>query len=233
MGMAAFFKGVRLWEVLQEWKPPATRTGQGQHDGITQTYAKHNPESPNFVRNINVSTVVDPVEKADALADLEPGTHVLIALMRCEQHLIDVATTLGDLSWCQDVDERANVTGGPYAGPATLAIGHDTPGGGWVPAVNRLVLVRSPGGEGFVATIQAVPGGTAVTVAIPDGVTVTSAWDIVNVQVNLPDCAYERMDYGARTVFHEGEWRPAVDYSFVGNAAPEIATAHAVPVDDA
>ena len=32
---ACYYKGVRLWEVFQDWYPWASRTGEGSHDGIT------------------------------------------------------------------------------------------------------------------------------------------------------------------------------------------------------
>ena len=35
---ACYYKGVRLWEVFQDWYPWAARTGEGSHDGITQDW---------------------------------------------------------------------------------------------------------------------------------------------------------------------------------------------------
>ena len=59
---AAYWQGIRLWEVLQEIDPWADRTTDGLSQGVEKKYATRNADSPNFARQVRVTCAIDPVE---------------------------------------------------------------------------------------------------------------------------------------------------------------------------
>jgi len=220
----AYWQGVRLWEAFQRIDASAQASTSVLHQGVDRQYAARNADSHNFTRPIRVETVV-PADKTDS-GDLPDWLVVRIQLLDVERDLISIAdsTPQGPLSICQDVDRKADVSGGPYSGNAQT-ISHGTAGGSWTPTAGRKVLVRKPSsGEGFVATIDSVGSGT-VTLDVPSGYTVTSDWDLVDVQLVFPDCAYRTMSGG-----DPSEWEevgiPKVAYDFDCESDPAWATAH-------
>lgn len=186
---AAYFKGVRLWEALQEMPAWAARTGAKDYEGVRQRNKGANPQSPNYERACDVRCVVE--ERApNAVSLYETGTAIENTLLDVEDRLRDVSTTAGDLCFCEDNARKADVSGNETAGTAVV-VGHGTPGAGWTPAVGELVLFRNPSsGAGFHSTITAVGAGT---VTCDLDANLTSSWDMVRVERVFPDAVYERM----------------------------------------
>lgn len=221
---AAYFKGVRLWQVFQDWYPWAARTGEGSHDGITQDFVYLNPESPNFLRDPVVECVIEPTEDH---ADLDTLSTLDVLCLDVETHLRRNAKSLGALSLCQDDERKANVGGSYAAGLRTVAIG--ACGGGWVPAANRYVLFRKPStGAGFVTAIVGTGSGT-ITADLAEAI--DSTWDVVDVRIVIPDVQYQTLDPGRPDDGGHECWRPKVVYRFLGGGEPLIAAAD-VPAHD-
>lgn len=186
---AAYYKGVRLWECLQEMPAWATRTGEKDHSGVKQRNKKANPQSPNYERPCEVRCVVE-TRSEDAVSGYRTGTAIENTLLDVEDRLRDVSTTAGDLCFCEDHERAAAISGNETAG-SNVVVNHGTPGGGWTPAVGELVLFRNPStGEGFYEIIEAVGAGT-VTCDIDSNL--TSSWDMVRVERVFPQAVYERM----------------------------------------
>ena len=114
---ACYYKGVRLWEVFQDWYPWASRTGEGSHDGITQVWVYLNPESPNFLRDPVVECVIEPITDH---GDLDTLTTMDVLCLDVETHLRANAKSLGHLSYCLDDDRKADVSGSFAAGLRAL-----------------------------------------------------------------------------------------------------------------
>lgn len=231
---AAYFKGVRLWEWFQEGDPWAQRTTMGVHEGLGRSWADRVPDSPNFDREIPIYCVVDQMA---AESDLSGLTSIENVLHDVEADLIANSKTAGHLSICDDPERKADVTGGPYSGDAAV-VAHGAVGGSWSRQAGRYVLARNPAsGEGFVAPIQAVDASaTDLTFDIPSGVSVTSAWDLVDVQRAYESCTYLRMHGGSARDSGmdsaEGDqWRATVTYFIACNGAVLMATAH-IPAHD-
>jgi hypothetical protein len=186
---AAFFKGVRLWEALQEMPAFASRTGEKAHSGVRQRNQKANPQSPNFERPCDVRCVVE-VRVEDIAPGYETGTVIENTLHDIEDRLQDASFTAGDLCFCEDDGRVATITNSETAGP-NVEVEHGTPGEGWVLAVGELVLFRNPTtGAGFHARIEAVGSGTVTCDLEQD---LSSAWRMVRVERVLPEAVYERM----------------------------------------
>lgn len=216
----AYWQGVRLWEVFQTIDPWATRTTDVLHLGVERQYAARNADSPNFTRPVRVRTVVEA--NKEGTVDIPAWVAIRIQLADVEKDLVAVAidTPQGDLSITYDTARKADVTGGPYAG-AGQVIAYSNLGGGWVPTAGRKVLVRNPAtGAGFVADIDAVVAGTSITIDVPTGYSVTSVFDIVDVQLIYPDCAYRSMDGGSPEDWEE-IGIPSVVYEFDCESDPE------------
>lgn len=232
---AAYFKGVRLWQWLQEPEPWAQRSVLHTHDGLAQTYVTYVPDNPNFSREVKVDTVV---AYAAATSDLSPITSVEHVLLDVEADLIANAAGEGPLCICDDPARTAAV-GGTTAGDGTAkVVAHGAAGGSWTRTVNRYVLCRNPAtGAGFYSIISAVDSvGTDVTIVIPNGTTITNAWDLVDVQTVYPYASYTRMHGGAARQSNvdsaeADQWRAEVSYWFNVRGAVVMASAH-VPSHD-
>ena len=221
---ACYFKGVRLWEVFQDWYPWASRTGEGGHDGITQDWVYLNPESPNFLRDPVVECVIEPIEDH---GDLDTLATMDVICLDVETHLRQNAKSLGHLSYCLDDDRKANVAGSYAAGLRVVAIG--AAGGGWVPAGGRYVLFRKPSsGAGFVTQIIGTGTGTITAMLAED---IDATWDVVDVRIAIPDVQYQTLDPGRPDDGGHERWRPRVVYRFTGGGKPLIAAAD-IPAHD-
>lgn len=226
MAKAVYFHGVRLWENLRYWTVSASRQGEMAFLGVKQSLSSLNPESPNFIRDINVFCEVAPVSATD---DLSVQATIHAALMQKETQLIGVADELGDLSWVEDITQKGNVSGSETAGSAVV-VEHGALGGSWTSEAGHYVLVRNPStGAGFVSVIQARAAGS---VTIDLDVDITSAWDLVNVAFHLPSVAYLRMDPGAPNQAADDKWRSSVGYVFQGAADPVFATDYNIDLDE-
>lgn len=232
---AAYFKGVRLWQWLQEPEPWAQRTVEQTHDGIGQSHVTRTSNSPNFDREIKIETAID---YAAATSDLSPLTSFEHVLLDVEADLIAVATSEGPLCICDDPARKANVTNGPYVGAgAVQVVTYDATGGSWTPTANRYCLCRNASsGAGFYSIISAVVAATSLSIVIPTGTTVTTAWDVVDVQTVYPYATYRRMHGGSAVASgadsaEASQWRSGVTYYFGHRGSVVMATAH-VPAHD-
>ena len=219
---AAYYKGVRLWEALQEMPPWAQRTGSMDHEGVRQRNKKANPQSPNFERSIKVRCVVEE-RSENAVAGYRTGVSIENTLLDVEDRLRDVATSDGWLAYCDEHTKQAAVSGNETAGSnVEVAIG--ATGGGWVPAAGELVLFRNPvSNAGFVTTILSVGAGT-IFADLEEAL--TSSWDVVRVDRAFPDCVYVSMDGGAARDESDPELdRKEVTYTFACYGDPLIPSA--------
>jgi hypothetical protein len=228
---AAYFKGVRLWEWLQEYEPWAQRTTSGTVEGVKQTHLYRNADSPNFDRSdFRVETVVEYMEAHSDLATLTTMEH---ALLDTEIDLIANATSEGYLSICDDPGRKVTVTGGTLTGDDAV-VQHSAPAGGWTRTAGRYVLCRLPSsGVGFVTDIDAVDSGGAnrLTLDIASGVTMTTSWEIVDVQTCWQYATFLRMHGGsARQSGPDSvmgaQWRRDVTYYFAVRGGTLINASH-------
>jgi hypothetical protein len=229
----AYWQGVRLWEILQSPDPWAQRTTDALHQGVEQQYAARNADSPNFSRGVKVRCVVDPID-AGLVGDMPTWMALRVQMMDVEKDLVAraLATPLGDLSFCWDVNQKATVTGGAYSGDNAV-VGHTAPAAGWVRTAGHYVLARNPTtGEGFCSVIEAIDSSaTDVTIDIPTGYSVTTAWSLVNVGYVLPDCAYRTM-FGGTPEEWEERGIPDVVYELDCESDPLFAAAHIIAHDN-
>ena len=226
---AFFFNGVRLWEQGEEWHTSASRGARSDGIGVDQMHGYINPASPNWSRQVSVTTFIGLVT---AYGDLSRADTLDAMLHQLESRLIAQSKTLGNLSRCTDSDRRAVVTGGPYAAnEAAQPVSLGAPGGGWAPAQDRLVLLRNPTtGDGFVTPITAIPIAGSISVVLP--VQVTSAWEAVDVVAYFPSVQFDGLRPGvASPDDRTDEWRPSVEFAFTASADPVYAAAHLVPMD--
>lgn len=225
---AAYFKGVRLWEALQEMPAWASRTGEKSHSGVRQRNQAANPQSPNFERPVEVRCVVEP-RTVDAVSGYETGTAIENTLLDVEDRLRDVSTTAGDLCFCEDNTRKADISGNETAG-ANVVVNHGTVGGGWTPATGELVLFRNPStGAGFYAVIEATGAGT-VTCDLDENL--TSSWDMVRVERVYPEAVYERMMKGGVRDESDPELdAPDVKYYFTVYGDPVVPSSSLIDHD--
>ena len=233
---AAYFKGVRLWQWLQEPEAWAQRTVEQAHDGIGQSHVTRTANSPNFDREAKIDCIVAYTTATSDLATLTTFEHVLNDV---EADLITNSTGEGCLTICDDPARKANVTVGPYVGAgAVQVVTYDTIGGSWTPTVNRYCLCRNPSsGAGFYSIISAVVASTSLSIVIPTGTTVTTAWDVVDVQTVYPYATYRRMHGGSARQSgidsaNGPQWRADVSYYFGVRGATVMAAAHIPAHDD-
>lgn len=226
---AAYFKGCHLWEHWDDWGPQAQRTGDSRHMGVAQVWGYTEPGSPNFQREIPVKTYIEPMT---GTADLDPETSLDTLLVQIEDELVSLSKTKGALAYAMDSDQKADVTGGPYA--AAGVITHGAVGGSWTPAIGHLVLVRKPTtGAGFCCSISAVSAGVSMTLAALTNQTwesIDSTWDIVYVQQVFTLTSFEHMNRGSRVDSLAGKaHRRDVEYIFSNHAPADHAAVHAIP----
>lgn len=216
MARAAFYKGVRLWEVAQVTPGWAARGGSSEHEGVRQTYAHANPESPNFKRPIKVKCVVTPQTLPQTYA--KRGDVVIEnTLLDVEEDLIGVSTGLGHLSYSMDEEQRAAVTTGAASGN-NRTVKMATRAAGWTLTTGQLVLFRKAStGAGFVTAIENVSGDDIV---VDLAATIDSTWAGVHVQRAYVDVQFLGMDGGGpRDMESDPEIdRKEVTYEFVGYA---------------
>lgn len=224
----AYWQGIRLWEVFQKIDPWAQRTTDAAHQGVEQKYQTRNADSPNFGRQMQVRTVVAADEDRRE-ADAPDWIALLIQLLDVEKDLVALAagTPQGDLCICYDVNRKADVSGAETAGTAVV-VEYTGLSAGWVPTVGRYVLARNPTtGAGFASPITAVVANTSITIDLD--VNLTNAWDLVDVQIVLPDCAYRTMNGGTIDEWDE-KGSPDVTYEFDCESDPlfhsDYVTAH-------
>ena len=217
---AAFWKGIRLHQDAQGMLPnPASVSGE--RDGVTRLFAKSVSGSPNWKVAIDVYTSVPEVT---AYSDLNKQTTLMLRFQQQLSALIAASKAEGDLSWCQDDTQTADVTGSFSGSAATVT--HDTPGGSWTPTTNQLVLFRNPTtGAGFVTTIDGTGSGS-VTVDLDEAI--TTAWDMVYVQSCYPTTRFVTHSPGApqNGAGDYSRTGNAVTYSFLSTADVEISSLH-------
>lgn len=218
----AYFKGVWLWEVLQDMPGWAMRTGAKDHEGVRQRNKASNPQSPNFERPIKVRCSIE-LRDLDAVSGYEIGTAIENTLLDVEDRLRDVATTEGDLCFCENNERKAAISGAETAG-ANVVVNHGTAGGGWVPAVGHLVLFRNPiTNAGFYSVIEGVGSGTMTCDLDED---LSSDWEVLRVERVFPSCTYDSMDGGQARDDNDPERdRDEITYSFTCYADPVLPSA--------
>ena len=217
MARAAYFKGVRLWEVAQVTPGWLARGGSSEHEGVRQTYVHLNPESPNFRRSIKVKCVVTP--QTMPLAYAARGDVVIEnTLLDVEADLVSVCTSLGHLSYSMDETQRADVTTGAASGNnATVTMAARA--GGWTLTTGQLILFRkATTGAGFACLIENVAGNDIV---VDLAATIDSTWEAIHVQRAYVDAQFMGMDGGGpRDMESDPEIdRREVTYDFVAAAA--------------
>lgn len=226
---AAYWKGVRLWEALQDFPDAfAERGGELEHEGVRQDWKLPNPQSANASRPLEVRCVVEE-RTADAAAGYETGTALQNTLHDVERLLIANWTTPGPLCYCENHERKAAISGNEAAG-ANIVVNHGTPGGGWTPAVGEKVLFRKKTtGEGFTSAIEAVGAGT-VTCDLESAL--TSDWEMVRVERILTEVVYLSMGRSpARGADDPERDVPEVTYRLRGYGAAEYATASVLAHD--
>lgn len=213
---AAYWKGVRLFEALQEAPAWAERTGSSDHEGLHQTYKTSNPESPNLERPITVKTVVE--ERSEQVSTYEIQDSIENTLHAVEALLIANMTVLGPLSYAPNDLMRASITTGHTAGTAQVVV-IAAAQGGWAPATGQMVLVRNAStGHGFTTTIT-VSGSNITLALIPEDVG-NSGWEMIFIVRSVASVQFQRMDGGkARGADDPQRDRNEVTYEFKGYGA--------------
>lgn len=225
---ACYYAGVRLWQYFQTWEVVSTPSTAINLSGLTRLRGYINTTSPNHVSDISVRCVIGPVT---AVSGLSVGQTMEAMLLQSQELLVTRGASLNSLSVVEDRARKADVTGGPYPQGGQV-ISHGTAGGSWVPTAGRLVLVRNPAtGDGFTTTITATGTGT-VTLTVPSGVTVNSAWDILDCQVYIPSCAYRGRTPGSAGLAIDDAFRRDIEYRFTSVSAPIYASAHNLDLDE-
>ena len=223
---AAFYKGVLLWQYLQEIDFPASRTDDPGYSGLRRKRRGSSPKSPGFGRQISVKCQVDPQADYD---DLEAGATLLLGQVQLDDALIDVSDGQAHLSYAQNHEDVAQITGGPYAAGSNVPVSHDAFTSGWTAIAGRLVLLRSPAtGAGFVTSIGTV--GTGTLTLLETSEEITDAWEMIYVQGYWPEAVYLTTQHGSlSSAGKRQDWKPEVIYEFTTGAALISAAAHAVP----
>lgn len=220
MARAAYYKGVRLWEVAQVTPGWAESGGESEHEGVRQTYAHSNPESMNFRRPLRIRTVVEPQTLPSGYSG---DVSIENTLLSVEADLISVAGSLGHLSYSMNETQRCAVTTGAASGnnrTVTLA----ARAGGWVTATGQYILFRKAStGAGFAAIIESVSGDDVVVDLTQ---TIDNTWGAIHVQRVYTEVRYRTMNGGEP----RGEDDPEIDrkevtYEFVGYGAVLLPTA--------
>lgn len=227
MARAAFFKGVRLWEVCQTMPGWASRGGSSEHEGVRFTYAHSNPESANFRRPIKVRCVVTP----QTIPSGYSGDVVIEnTLLDVEADLISVASSWGDLSYSANEEQRADVTTGAASG-SNRTVTMAARGGAWTMATGHLILFRKAStGAGFVTTIENVTGDDIV---VDLSATIDNTWEAVRIHRAFSSVQYQDMDGGAPRDESDPEIdRKEVVYNFVGYGAATLPSATLLARDD-
>jgi len=228
MAKAVYFKGVRLWENLRWWHEAAPRQGESVALGVEQQNALLVPDSPNFLRSIEVTTEVAPVSATDDLS-LQATIHA--ALMQERIRLHAVADSLGDLAWVEDDSQYATVTNSETAGSGVV-VEHGAPQGSWTTEAGHYVLVcKKSSGLGFVSQITARNGGTP-SVTIDLEVNIDNTWVLIPIAFHFPDVKYEDMDAGEPESAGSDKYRALVLYTFQGGTDPVFATDHDIDLDE-
>lgn len=204
-----YFKGVRLWENLKHWKPTPVRSGSTRKGGTSRRLGKLNARSPNYFYEIAVHTDVKPI--STPITGLGYQETFNLAMLQVQKDLIEVSTSLGDLSWCQDDTEYVTLTGvtgvpGGYPGAGTWTYA----GAGFVPAAGQYVLLRDPtSGEGFVTLLTSGGAGSAGGTL---NEAVASGWEMILIRFFFPSTAYVTM--GGWDTANQAEDRHAFDVSY-------------------
>lgn len=221
---AYYYGGVRLKDAAHGWRPRTDRTGEHRQQGVTAAWGTMNTDSPNYFVGLEVVTDVRPVTLR---SDLDARTCIAIDLAALESTLRTMAKgATYPVSWVRTTARRASVSGGPYSGTTDVTLGAWDDG--FVPTAGRYLLVRNAAtGAGFVTPIISIPGAGQVRLAL--SATVTSAWEVLEVQVYYPDMLWVGMDAGTwpNDDPASDSFRPMVTYAFEGVSSAVYASAHA------
>ena len=218
MDPAFFYHGIRLPECALGWRPVPSLSDEGKAQGVTRLYGSLNADSPSWFHDVEITTDIGVVSAASGL---DKRTTLAIQQASMEADLMAAGQVLGALAWCMDASRKGSVSG-TYAGVTDVS--HGTLGGGWVTAAGDYVLIRNKTtGEGFVTVILSRTSGT-INVSLAQSI--TTDWEIVDVQLHFPSARFSRMDPGTYPAGDPAAdtFRPEVHYYFTSNTRPIQAT---------
>lgn len=224
----AFWKGVWLWEALQEMPGFAERGGELEFEGVRQDWKHANPESPCGVRPLSVRCVVEEKD-VDAAPGYETATAIENTLHAVEALLLANWTSAGPLCYCENHERKAAISGDETAG-SNVTVNIGSPGGGWVPATGELVLFRKKTtGEGFTSVIESVSSGVIVCDLEQN---LSNSWEVVRVERVFTEVVYRTMQRaGPRDESDPQRDVREVTYQFSGYGEALVPTASVLAHD--
>lgn len=225
MGAKAFFwKGLKVLGTLMSWKPYGIPLSPAEKQGTSREMGELSVRSRNYLYDIKVKTNLSPRTTLDLGNDLTIGPQGVMNLtfLQWQATAIGLSSTLGPLSWCEDVDEKLDVSGvvapGAYPGVGTVSYA----GAGFTPLAGMYVLLRDPeSGEGFVTFVTGVGGG-AITCVLDNAI--DTDWDIVLIRFYYPNTAFRQVDGYETATQVDDKWIPDLTTSFKSKSHPVYPT---------
>lgn len=225
-----FWKGIRVLGSLITWKPVGLPQSPIEKQGTARELGELGVRSRNYLYDIPVSTSVSPQEVLDLGNDLTLGPQGVkqLVFLQFQKSCIQISRTLGPLSWCEDDDQRLDISAVitlpvSYPGQVNLMVS----GAGFTPVVGMYVLVREKtSGEGFVGPVMAYAAPSLTVGDCPFEITID--YEVFLIRFSFPDTAFISTDPGDLESQIDDKWIPMLKTIFKSKAHPVYPNAYVI-----